>query len=211
MEYCERLGNGFWAEPINALTNVAFVIVALLLWRILHQHKRSSVPFDIYSLVLLVASVGLGSFLWHTYAEPWAELADKLPIFAFMFLYLLSYMARVLSLSWYWVLVCLTLFLFLNVAVKLWLPVGLFNGSIMYLPAMLALLALTLATYWQRLPGAMIMLAVIGLFCVSVIFRSLDQVLCDSIPQGTHFAWHLLNAVMLYWLMRHLIGSARSA
>ena len=28
--YCERLGPGFWAEPLNAWTNLAFLLAALL-------------------------------------------------------------------------------------------------------------------------------------------------------------------------------------
>jgi hypothetical protein len=210
MEYCERIGDGFWAEPVNALTNAAFVIAALLLFRLLGQ-QRQPVPWDVYLLPLLIACVGLGSFLWHTLATPWSELADKLPIFAFMFVYLQSYMARVLDLSRLGVSVWLVLFLLLNVAVMLWLPADLLNGSVMYLPALLALLLLTLTSVLRRLGGAMIMLAVAGLFCVSVTFRSIDQQLCDLFPLGTHFAWHLLNAIMLYWLMRVLIGSTLNA
>lgn len=31
--YCERIGTGFWAEPLNALSNVAFFAAAALgLW-----------------------------------------------------------------------------------------------------------------------------------------------------------------------------------
>ena len=30
--YCERLGPDYWAEPVNALTNLAFVLAAALLW-----------------------------------------------------------------------------------------------------------------------------------------------------------------------------------
>src|SRR6056297_2093812 len=31
--YCERLDPGYWAEPINAVTNAAFLLVALIMWR----------------------------------------------------------------------------------------------------------------------------------------------------------------------------------
>ena len=210
MDYCERIGDGFWAEPTNALTNAAFVIAALLLFRLLGQQRRR-ISWDVYLLTFLIAGVGLGSFLWHTLAAPWSELADKLPIFAFMFFYLQSYLARVLGLSRLWVSVWLVLFLLLNVAVMLRLPADLLNGSVMYLPALLALLLLTLASVMQGLGGAKIMLAVAGLFCVSVTFRSLDQLLCDLFPLGTHFAWHLLNAMILYWLMRVLIGVRQNA
>ena len=210
MNYCERINDGFWAEPVNALTNAAFVIAALLLFRLLRQQRRRA-PWDVYLLPVLIAGVGLGSFFWHTLTTAWSELADKLPIFAFMFLYLQSYMARVLGLSRLGVSVWLVLFLVLNVAVMLWLPADLLNGSVMYLPALLALLLLTLASVLRRLGGAKTMLAVAGLFCISVTFRSIDQLLCDSFPLGTHFAWHLLNAVILYWLMRVLIGAAENA
>jgi len=211
MEYCERLDVGFWAEPVNALSNAAFLITALLLLRLLGHRQQGDVSWDIYTLILLVASVGLGSFLWHTFATQWAELADKLPIFAFMLVFFSSYMARVLRLSWRLISFWLALFLLLNVAVKLSLPADLFNGSIMYLPALLALLMMAFASVRQRLPGAMIMFALTGLFCVAVTFRSIDQLLCDSFPLGSHFIWHLLNAVMLYWLMRTLIRSAHTA
>jgi len=210
MEYCERVGSGFWAEPVNALTNAAFVIAALLLFRLLLQ-LRQLLSWDIYLLSLLVAGVGLGSFLWHTLAAPWSELADKLPIFAFMFVYLQSYLARVLGLSRLWVSVWLVLFLLLNAAAMLWLPADLLNGSVMYLPALLALLLISLASVMRRLGGAKVMLAVAGLFCVSVTFRSMDQLLCGVFPLGTHFIWHLLNAIILYWLMRVLIGATQNA
>jgi len=210
MDYCERIGEGFWAEPVNALTNAAFFITALLLFRLLRQ-QRQRAPWDFYLLSILIACVGLGSFLWHTLATPWSELADKLPIFAFMFVYLQSYMAHVLCLSRLGISAWLVLFLLLNVTVSLWLPADFLNGSVMYLPALLALLIMTFASFLRRLGGAKTMLAVVGLFCVSVTFRSIDQLLCNFFPLGTHFAWHLLNAIMLYWLMRVLICPAQKA
>ncbi|NJN40478.1 MAG: hypothetical protein HC807_06085 [Gammaproteobacteria bacterium] len=35
---------------------------------------------------------------------------------------------------------------------------------------------------------------------MSLTFRTLDRDLCAAIPLGTHFLWHLLNAVVLYRL-----------
>jgi len=32
--YCERLGPGLWAEPLNALTNLAFLLTALASWQL---------------------------------------------------------------------------------------------------------------------------------------------------------------------------------
>ena len=41
--YCERLDSSFWAEPINALTNVAFIIAAWGVWRLGCKQKSNGV------------------------------------------------------------------------------------------------------------------------------------------------------------------------
>jgi hypothetical protein len=78
--YCERLGAGFWAEPTNALTNLAFLVAAYLLY----QRLRGSGDVPALLLTLLIGLIGIGSFLFHTYATVWASLADVLPIVAYM-------------------------------------------------------------------------------------------------------------------------------
>ena len=40
-----------------------------------------------------------------------------------------------------------------------------------------------------------------GLLMVSLTFRSLDMPACDALPLGTHFLWHILNAIMLGWMI----------
>ncbi len=51
-----------------------------------------------------------------------------------------------------------------------------------------------------------------GLLIVSLTFRTLDGPLCDSLPVGTHFLWHLLNATMLGWMIAvyrsHMLAGA---
>ena len=44
----------------------------------------------------------------------------------------------------------------------------------------------------------------------SILFRSVDQTLCETWPLGTHFVWHCLNAVVLY-LTATALGSRRPA
>jgi hypothetical protein len=43
------------------------------------------------------------------------------------------------------------------------------------------------------------------LFVVALSLRTLDMHLCPSFPLGTHFLWHLLNALLLYLLLRLVI------
>ena len=73
--YCERTAPGLWAEPLNALTNLAFVVSALLLGRILLAGeagaRRDPVSWMFVGLVLVI---GIGSGLFHTFARRWAML-----------------------------------------------------------------------------------------------------------------------------------------
>jgi hypothetical protein len=36
---------------------------------------------------------------------------------------------------------------------------------------------------------------------VSLTFRAVDGPLCEVLPMGTHFMWHILNGVMLGWMI----------
>jgi hypothetical protein len=47
-----------------------------------------------------------------------------------------------------------------------------------------------------------------GLFCVSLTVRTIDEPLCHLWPLGTHFVWHLLNAVLLLVLTRSLASAS---
>ena len=46
-----------------------------------------------------------------------------------------------------------------------------------------------------------------AIFAISITLRSLDLALCDKVliegrKVGTHFAWHILNALTLFLLLR---------
>jgi hypothetical protein len=40
------------------------------------------------------------------------------------------------------------------------------------------------------------------IFAISLTFRTVDIAICPQFPLGTHFIWHILNAVVLYVLLR---------
>jgi len=91
--YCERgflPGPGaddFWAEPWNAATNGSFMFAALLGLILALRAGRLDGP--VIWLTVLTFAVGVGSFLFHTYAVVWAALTDTIPIM----LFILSYFA----------------------------------------------------------------------------------------------------------------------
>src|SRR5262249_48656375 len=95
--YCERTDASFWAEPANALTNVAFLIAAAAafwLWR-----RAGSRNWPALALSVVVVAVGIGSFASHTLATRGAMLADVIPIAIFIYGYLLLALRRFLGLA----------------------------------------------------------------------------------------------------------------
>jgi hypothetical protein len=84
------------------------------------------------------------------------------------------------------------------------------NGSESYLPVLLAILVYA-GLLARRAPAtARGLLFGATLFAASLVFRSLDALLCPDWPAGTHFLWHLLNAVMLFAMIRVLGGHGRA-
>ena len=102
--YCERgTSEAFLAEPINAASNVAFLVAALAGLQLLaaSSHARSEAP-TIICLISSCSLIGLGSLAFHLYATGATELADVLPICLFMLVYLGFAMNRFLGVPVGW-------------------------------------------------------------------------------------------------------------
>ena len=82
--YCERLDASYWAEPINAITNAAFLVSAVIMWQ-----RSQGVPLG-RTLALVLFAIGVGSYLFHTYAQVWAAIADVAPILLFILIYMFA-------------------------------------------------------------------------------------------------------------------------
>src|SRR6478752_5502086 len=90
--YCERTGDLLWSEPLNALSNIAFFIAAWLLWKSYKANHIRSRPTAV--LIALIALVGFGSTLFHTFANGLTMLGDVIPIAVFTFYYLWNALRR---------------------------------------------------------------------------------------------------------------------
>jgi hypothetical protein len=195
--YCERTDPGFWSEPANAITNAAFLVAAAVVWR---RTDRARAPHarDGRVLAALIGLIGAGSFLFHTLATVWAAWLDQGAIALYIYAFLWLFLVRAAGLPWWGALGGLGVFAVASKALTAPFPPGSLNGSYAYFPALLAL-ALLAAYAWRRgRPGAARLGAAAGVFVVSILFRSVDQTLCESWPLGTHFVWHCLNALVLY-------------
>lgn len=205
--YCERTGPEFWSEPFNAISNLAFVIAAGIMWR---RVRGEGLPLAVL-LCALLAIIGVGSFLFHTYATVWASLADTLPILLFILVYVFTANLHFWRMRWPAALVCTALFIPYARIVTPWLAqIPLFGRSAAYLPVPLLILAyaLLLARRTPATAGGLALGA--GLLILSLAARSADGPLCDAWPAGTHIFWHLLNAAMLGWMIevyrRHMLA-----
>jgi hypothetical protein len=92
-----------------------------------------------------------------------------------------------------------------NYLVLAFVPADLFNGSVFYLPAWASLLLMLLYCRFNGRPAGAYVLAMWLVFSLSLVLRTVDVALCPVIPAGTHFAWHLLNAAVLWLAMRLLL------
>ncbi len=191
--YCERLDASFWAEPVNAISNLSFLVAGLLLWRL--RSPRTTL------MAILVILIGLGSFSFHTYANRLTGLLDVIAIalylvtFAFLIPKQWSRSSILIQLGSVLILIiCIVLaqLLISNMKPALsWLPPG------MYLGSWFALIMYALVTQYSNLPAARFLWLAIIVFPFSLLSRQLDIPFCESIG-GTHWLWHLLNGLTLY-------------
>lgn len=200
--YCERIDFSFWSEPLNALTNLAFVVAAfwaLALWRRKTPDDRAAL-----AMICVVLATGIGSFLFHTYATRWAAMADVVPIALFIFGYLFLALRRFLRLS---LLLSAGGLLSFAILTPFVVRAGsaVMGSSAAYLPALLAIFGVALACYSRnRMLSGQLALAG-AIFMVSLTCRILDGLICTQWHYGTHFLWHIFNGVLLFWLLRVLI------
>ena len=78
--YCERIDAAYWSEPVNAITNAAFVIAAIWAWRLASRAGDRGGQL----LAVILGLIGIGSYLFHTHAQVWSLWADVIPIQLFI-------------------------------------------------------------------------------------------------------------------------------
>jgi hypothetical protein len=197
--YCERTDPSYWSEPVNAITNAAFILAAIWGWRI------ASAAGDTGGRVLAVilAAIGVGSYLFHTHAQIWSLYADVIPIQIFILAYIYLATVRFFAVPWWGGLLAVVAFIPYAALVSggLGALVGPLNGSIGYVPVPILIAAYAVALRHRRPEAARGLAIGAGILAASLVFRTLDAGICPAFPLGTHFLWHVLNAVMLGWMI----------
>ena len=225
--YCERTDAGYWSEPINAITNLSFILAALWgYWTYHRLHKKNrETKEDILILIAIFMAglIGVGSFLFHTHAQVWSSFADVIPIWTFVAYYLFLAIYRIVGTSlvrafriYGITLVCIIAVLF---AFSRFLLAtnetdaggdGL-NGSTQYLPGIIALYGFALVLQLRKHAARGWILAAAVVFTISIFFRSIDMRVCSAFPLGTHFLWHTLNGLFIGLLLQTLVRFGRKS
>lgn len=200
--YCERLHEGLWAEPVNAVSNLAFFLAAAgayWLWK-----REGKGDRFILLLIGLAVLVGIGSSLFHTFATRWGLFADSIPIAIFVVTFFAFTLRRFLGQSVVATAFWIAVFLAIAAVLPRLLPPGFLNNSGFYFPVLGALIVFGVLLRMKGgearwIGGAYLSAA--ALFTLSLSFRIVDPSVCAHFPLGTHFVWHCLNGALIYLML----------
>lgn len=215
--YCERTAAGPWNEPFNAWSNAAFLLAAV--WGAVTAVRRGCDAWVLWLLIGLAALVGVGSFLFHVFANRWSELADTIPIWTFVAVYTLAAMRWIGGMAPRRVGLWAAIVLLAGVAMAVLTgfeggdpavpaaaaPPAPLNGSGQYAPALAALVVFSLVTGLRRHPLRAWVWGATAAFLGALVFRALDMRVCAAMPIGVHFLWHLFDGLMVALLLQLLI------
>ena len=201
--YCERVGMGLLAEPLNAVSNVSFLLAAWAAWVV--AKRTGALSAGVRALIAIGASVGIGSILWHTYPTMLTLILDSVPILIFIMWYIWLYVRNVVGVRPPFAVASAAAFL---LATLLAFPfAGVLHGAFVYTPGLVVTLVLGLFHARERRAARFTLLAAAGVYLAALFFRTIDNEVCPVLPIGTHFLWHILIGLVTYQAMRTLILS----
>lgn len=192
--YCERVGTEYWAEPLNAISNGAFILASiyvLAIWRAESPRDRPALFFAV-----MIGIIGVGSFLFHTFANQWSVIADVAPIMVMIYGFFALVLNRYVGLGAIGTILSLVVFFALTYGINTLLTPSL-GGSAGYVPALLALVAIGLYLTILGDTFGRTLLTAAAIFFLSLTIRTLDMPVCNALPIGIHYFWHILNAITL--------------
>ncbi len=211
--YCERLGPEFWAEPVNAASNIAFIIAAVIGVREARKNDLRSGWVNL--LCFLAFCIGIGSFMFHTFAQRWAGIADVVPILLFILVYLFTAARYLFGLRWLYAvpaaIAAFGLALLARGGVLMIATKEQLNGTEGYAPALALLMGSAIILAIMRRTAAKWIAAATIVFIASMGARIADVHVCETFPIGTHFLWHIFNGIMIALLLIAIIRHGRLA
>ena len=192
--YCERTNQQIFNEPVNAISNIFFIIVSLSLIKILRKNQSNKIY---YIQPILIFFIGIGSFLFHLNPNIITLYSDVIPIFLFSLSFIFFFNRDVININYLNNTLLFLLFFFLFLFITPKLNYEILNGSEFYFANYFFLTMYTIWLYLKKSDFFQLLLLGFIFFNLSILLRSLDNHICEYFSIGTHFLWHFLNAYLL--------------
>ncbi len=200
--YCERIALGQWQEPFNTFSALAFVCAGLLGLRLCFGSAKGDALR--LSMALCTLVIGVVSFAFHMHGTRLSLIYDLLPILLFDVLAAWAILSRGLNMSAAGTLLTTLLIVATSFALT---PIGNLYGFAFSgiehtgFVAWLLLLSLVLLAHGEFSSGGTLFLASV-ILVFALFFKSIDIPQCAQYTHGTHWLWHLANALASYLIIR---------
>ncbi|MBP9694414.1 MAG: ceramidase domain-containing protein [Alphaproteobacteria bacterium] len=210
--YCEHIELFGIAQPLNVLSNLVFLFVACLVVR--PYNGASWMPFvfqikgpkqfrklvqETFWILLLIM---VGSFIWHGTEKPGTLWLDIGAIFAFLVWYL-WYVLKQYPLKLLHRVFLLMIFIVIDLILTDTLDnhIPLKSGAFV-LPALVFITMPQLFAFAEKVRkiqfSGLLLLA-------AIVFRVVDLQFCEVTGIGTHWLWHVLTGLSLYYPLKSLL------
>ena len=204
---CERTHDGIWAEPLNAISSLAYFTVPIIVWFIAKDHVKQDRSFA--GLLVLVFLIGAASCSDHTLSIYLAHLFNEAATAVFIVAYVIYACRRLLEIGWIPTAIVVLSVSGLGILFGAWshsIGIGEIGG---YFPIWIFFLYLAWALRSSQIHRYF--LAGSAAFAVALAFRTSDFVVCPHFPAGTHFLWHVSNDIVLFCLLMAIVRFRRAA
>lgn len=222
--HCERLRSGIIKQPSNTWSNLAFVLVGLVIlgariWdrtkAVDVQNPMATVPIYSITFGILLVTVGLGSIFFHASIKRWGSVVDNLAMYLFLTYVILYDLFRLAG--WDNVAAFFLVFILVNIglgAVRLWKERSekyvfrVLFGSLIAVEVLLALnLPIAAGIFRDWTPWLAAELIAFGAAYLIWYLSATGRPLCrpDSWLQG-HAVWHIIGAAAVGFLYLNLLS-----
>ena len=200
--YCETALNAlgtFPYEPVNTITSFAPVLFGVL--ALVYLIRGGHADRVAYVLAGLTVLTGLGSVAWHSMRTPTTLFVDWFPG-ALYLLVVVSVWAAHAGGRYVGVVLLVVL-----AGLAFLVPFPTIRAFQFYIIGGLGAVAAALlaGTWFRRRAAFGWAAAMIASALVAVTFRTLDLSVCDTIPFGTHFFWHIFLGAAAYAGVRMMV------
>lgn len=202
MLYKETDMSQFFPEPLNAITALLFLVLAIF-WTIKVKGNFKKYPFLTYCLILLYIGA-IGGTVYHSFRQwPVFIMMDWLPIMLLCLSAGFYFLAQ--SIRWYYAVVMVLMYLILMFALRNWISIdnaSLFinvNYAIMASFVLFSVLSYLIYTQWKA--GKWVGFALLS-FALALTFRIVDK--WEWFGFGTHFLWHTFGAVATFCMFNYI-------